>query len=160
LNAVPTIVGVNADEGRMFAGEGSSPEASARLGDSVFVESARWIARGVAQHQAKTFAFVFTRSVNGGPLPPTHSEELPFVFSTLEEPSFIKHPAPDAADLRLSALMMRMWARFATTADPNGPGLPHWPRYDRKNDAYLELGTNVRAGEAFRKAQIDALEAP
>jgi carboxylesterase type B len=158
LNAVPTIVGVNADEGRMFAGVGSSPEASAALGDSLFVEGARWIARGVAQHQAKTFAFVFTRSVNGGPLPPTHSEELPFVFSTLEEPSFIKHPAPDAADLRLSALMMRMWARFATTGDPNGPGLPQWPHYDRKSDAYLELGTNVRAGEAFRKAQIDALE--
>src|SRR6202008_72220 len=107
-NAVPTIVGVNADEGRMFAGEGSSPEASAALGDSLFVESARWIARGVALHEARAFAYVFTRSVNGAPLPPTHSEELPFVFGTLDEPSFIKHPAPDAADLRLSALLRRI----------------------------------------------------
>ena len=158
LNAVPTIVGVNADEGRMFAGEGSSPEASAALGDSVFVESARWIARGAALHQARTFAFVFTRSVNGRSVPPTHSEELPFVFGTLEEPSFIKHPAPDAEDWRLSALMMRMWARFATNGDPNGPGLPQWPRYDRSTDPYLDLGTSIRAGAAFRKDQIDALE--
>lgn len=158
LNAVPLIVGVNADEGRMFAGVGSSPEASAALGDRMFVESTRWIARGAAQHQERTFAFVFTRSVNGGATPPTHSEELPFVFGTLQEPSFIKHPAPDAGDSRLSALMMRTWARFATMADPNGAGLPQWPRYDPKTDPYLELGTNIRAGEAFRRAQIDALE--
>jgi para-nitrobenzyl esterase len=157
-NPVPMIVGVNADEGRMFAGVGSSPEASAALGDSLFVESARWIARGVAQRQRWTFAYVFTRSVNGGSLPPTHSEELPFVFGTLQEPSFIKHPAPDSEDLRLSALMMRMWARFAATSDPNGPGLPQWPPYDRRTDAYLELGTDIRAGEAFHKARIDALE--
>jgi carboxylesterase type B len=157
-NAVPTIVGVNADEGRMFAGEGSSPEASAALGDSVFVESARWIARGMAQHQARTFAYVFTRSVNGGSLPPTHSEELAFVFGTLQEPSFIKHPAPDAEDLRLSALMTRMWTRFAATADPNGPDLPRWPHYDRRADPYLELGGEIRVGEAFHRAQLDALE--
>jgi para-nitrobenzyl esterase len=124
----------------------------------MFVESTRWIARGAAHHQERTFAFVFTRSVNGGATPPTHSEELPFVFGTLQEPSFIKHPAPDAGDWRLSALMMRTWARFATTADPNGPGLPQWPRYDPKNDPYLELGTDIRAGEGFRRAQIDALE--
>lgn len=159
-HAVPTIVGVNADEGRMFAGEGSSPEASAALGDSLFVESARWIARGVALHEARTFAYVFTRSVNGGPLPPTHSEELPFVFGTLDEPSFIKHPEPDAADLRLSALLRRVWAQFATSADPNGPGFPQWPRFDTVTDSYLELGTDIRPGEAFRKTQIDALERP
>lgn len=157
-NAVPTIVGVNADEGRMFAGEGSSPQASAALGDRIFVESARWIARGVSQHQPRTFAYVFTRSVNGVPLPPTHSEELPFVFGTLDQPSFIKHPAPDAADLSLAVLLRRVWARFALSADPNGPGLPHWPRFDSAADSYVELGTPIRSGQAFHKAQIDALE--
>ena len=158
--AVPTIVGVNADEGRMFAGEGSSPAESATVGDGLFVESARWIARGMAQHEAQTFAYVFTRSVNGGPLPPTHSEELPFVFGTLDEPSFIKHPAPDAADLGLSALLRRTWAQFASSADPNGAGLSQWPRFDSRTDSYLELGTNIRPGQAFHKAQLDALDRP
>lgn len=158
LNAVPIIVGVNADEGRMFSGEGASAAQSAAIGDATFVESARWLARGASQLQAKTFAYVFTRSMNGGPLPPTHSEELPFVFGSFEQPSFIKHPTAAADDLRLSALMMRTWARFATTGDPNGPGLPKWPPYERTSDPYLEFGTVVRAGAAFRKAQLDTLD--
>lgn len=158
LNTVPLIVGVNADEGRMFAGEGATAATSAAVGDATFVESARWIARGASLHQPKTFAYVFTRSVNGGPLPPTHSEELAFVFGSFEQPSFIKHPAPAADDLRLSGLMMRTWARFAATGDPNGPGLPQWPAYERTTDPYLEFGTVTRAGTAFRKAQLDAID--
>ena len=157
-NAVPMIVGVNADEGRMFSGEGASAATSAAVGDATFVESARWIARGASQHQTKTFAYVFTRSVHGGPLPPTHSEELPFMFGSLEQPSFIKHPTATADDLRLSELMMRTWARFAATGDPNGPGLPKWPHYERTTDPYLEFGTVVQAGAAFRKAQLDAID--
>jgi para-nitrobenzyl esterase len=158
LNPVPLIVGINADEGRMFAGEGASAAASAALGDATFVESARWIARGSSRQQAKTFAYVFTRSVSDAPLPPTHSEELAFVFGSLDQPSFIKHPVPNADDWRLSQLMMRVWARFATTGDPNGPGLPQWPRYQRATDPYLDFGTPVHAGKAFRKAQLDALD--
>lgn len=158
LSAVPTIVGINADEGRMFAPQGSSPADSAALGDATFVEGARWIARGAARLQPKTFAYVFTRSVNGDPLPPTHSEELPFVFGTLERPSFIQHPAPDAHDLALAAVMQHTWARFAATGDPNGPGIPPWPRYDPATDPYLEFGTELRSGTAFHKSQIDAIE--
>lgn len=159
LDAVPMIVGVNADEGRMFSAEGASEAAIAAVGDATFVESARWIARGAARLQAKTFAYVFTRAVNGGALPPTHSEELPFVFGSLEQPSFIKHPAADADDWRLSGLIRRTWARFAADGDPNGAGLPQWPRYRRATDPYLEFGSVIRAGTGFRKAQLDAIEA-
>jgi para-nitrobenzyl esterase len=192
VNAVPVIVGVNADEGRMFSAEGSpvssadyqswvqekfgalAPEilrvnpvttasaaASARsaiIGDAMFVESTRLISRGNSQNQPRTFAYLFTRRVGGGPLPATHSEELPFVFASLEQPSFIKHPSPTPADLQLSSAMMRAWTRFATSGDPNGPGLPQWPRYDRATDPYLEFGTLIRAGRAYRKAQVDAVE--
>ncbi|MFL6601654.1 MAG: carboxylesterase/lipase family protein [Steroidobacteraceae bacterium] len=191
IDAVPTIVGVNADEGRMFADEGKpvsvadyqrwtrekfgalapdilrlNPAAtdsaaatatSAIIGDAVFVESARLIARGISQHQPKTFAYLFTRRVGGDPLPATHSEELPFVFATLDQPSFIKHPPPVPADLHLSSLMLRAWTRFAATGDPNAPGLPQWPRYDRATDPYLEFGTLIRPGQAYRRPQLDAL---
>ena len=132
---------------------------TAIVGDAMFGDSARLIARGISQHQPKTFAYVFTRSVAGNPQPATHSEELPFVFGSLEQPSFIKHPAPDATDRQLSALMMRTWARFAATGDPNGGGLPRWPAYDPATDPYLDFGTRIRAGQAYRKAQLDALEA-
>ncbi len=193
VNAVPTIVGLNAEEGRMFAADNNSvsvasyqiwvkekfgplaanilrlnPAATdaaaaaaitAIVGDAMFGESARLVARGISQHQPKTFAYVFTRSVAGRPQPATHSEELPFVFGSLEQPSFIKHPAPDAIDRQLSALMMRTWARFAATGDPNGGGLPRWPAYDPATNPYLDFGTQIRAGHAYRKVQLDALEA-
>ena len=132
---------------------------TAIVGDAMFGESARLVARGISQHQPKTFAYVFTRSVAGRPQPATHSEELPFVFGSLEQPSFIKHPAPDAIDRQLSALMMRTWARFAATGDPNGGGLPRWPAYDPATNPYLDFGTQIRAGHAYRKVQLDALEA-
>jgi para-nitrobenzyl esterase len=192
VNAVPTIVGVNADEGRMFSSEGNvvsvtgyqgwarekfgplAPEilrvnpaatdsaaaaaTSAIIGDVMFVESARLIARETSRRQPRTFAYLFTRRVGGGSLPATHSEELPFVFASLEQPSFIKHPPPTPTDLQLSSTMLRTWTRFAASGDPNGPGLPQWPRYDRATDPYLEFGTPIRPGHAYRKAQVDAVE--
>src|SRR5438046_9983142 len=78
--------------------------AAATLGDVIFGESARLIARGVSQRQPKTFAYVFSRGIADRPQPATHSEDLPFVFGTLTEPSFISHPPPVRADQRLAAL--------------------------------------------------------
>lgn len=187
--AVPTIVGVSADEGRMFAmpqtaaayrawvedrfgllaqqilrlypatsDAAASAERSAVLGDAMFDESARLIARGVAQHQPRTFAYVFTRGVAGRPQTATHSEILPFVFGTLDRPSFIRHAPPDATDRHLSETIMQAWARFAATGDPNGPGMPRWPAYSPVDDPYLELGMQVRTGVAYHRAQLDAFE--
>jgi para-nitrobenzyl esterase len=131
--------------------------ASGTRGDVMFGESARLIARRISRHQPKTFAYLFSRSVAGQPRPATHSEVLPFVFGSLDKPSFIKHPEPDGTDLQLSATMQKTLARFATHGDPNGPGLPRWPAYDRATDPYLEFGTVIRAGAAYRRAQLDAL---
>lgn len=192
VNSVPTLVGTNADEGRMFVGDdimvsratyrawvqdkfgpfagdilrldpaatddAARAAMSAVIGDGTFGESARVIARGVATHQPKTFSYLFTRSVQGRPPTPTHSEELPFVFGSLDQPSFVKHRPPDRADRKLSRTIMHAWARFAATGDPNGAGMPHWPSYDTGADPYLELGTAIRSGRAHRKAQLDAME--
>ena len=188
MRAVPTIVGIAADEGRMFApqqtvatyqawvrskfgtladkvlalnpaatDQAATAAGAAVLGDAVFGESARLIARAISLHQPKTFFYLFTRGVAGRAQPATHSEVLPFVFGSLDKPSFIPHGPPDHTDLQLSATMRQTWARFATSGDPNGPGLPHWPRYDRASDPYLEFGTIIRAGQAYRRAALDAV---
>jgi para-nitrobenzyl esterase len=188
VSAVPAIVGIAADEGRMFSPKqtlasyqawvrdkfGRSSEqllalnpaetdaaantaAAAILGDAVFGESARLIARALSQHQPKTFFYLFSRAIAGRAQPATHSEVLPFIFGSLDKPSFIPHDPPDATDLQLSATMRGAWTRFAASGDPNGSGLPHWPNYDRAGDPYLEFGTQIRAGHAYRRAGLDAL---
>jgi carboxylesterase type B len=67
--------------------------------------------------------------------------------------------APDTyndQDDRLSHSMSAAWVRFASTGDPNGPGLAKWPSF-RENEAYLEFGDRVAPGSALRKAQLDVL---
>ena len=188
VNTVPAIVGIAAEEGRMFSPQqtlasyqawvkdkfGRSSEqllalnpaatdaaantaAAEILGDAVFGESARLIARTLSQHQPKIFFYLFSRGVAGRAQVATHSEVLPFVFGSLDKPSFIPHDPPDATDLQLSATMREAWTRFAASGDPNGSGLPHWPNYDRRSDPYLEFGTQIRAGQAYRRAELDAL---
>ncbi len=61
-----------------------------------------------------------------------HSLEIPFIFGNLEDTGGLRlfdetniGPARD-----LSKIVQGYWVNFARNADPNGEGLPGWPRYD------------------------------
>jgi para-nitrobenzyl esterase len=54
-----------------------------------------------------------------------HADELPYVFGNFDSP-------PQREAVKISTLMRRYWINFATTGDPNGPGLPTWPRFTGK----------------------------
>jgi para-nitrobenzyl esterase len=45
----------------------------------------------------------------------------------------------------LSAAMESYWTNFAKTGDPNGAGLPPWPRFTPGADRYMEFGNDGRA---------------
>jgi para-nitrobenzyl esterase len=79
-----------------------------------------------------------------------HAGEIEYVFGALD--SQPKVPWEDA-DRVLSDLMMTYWSNFARAGDPNGSGLPKWPRYDEKNGfAVMHLDvTSAARPDALRK---------
>ncbi len=74
-----------------------------------------------------------------------HAVELPYVFGTLDLFSWLG--VIRQADRELSAAMRGYWTRFAATGDPNGEGVPLWPRYDEASDLHLRLDSTISAAE-------------
>jgi para-nitrobenzyl esterase len=84
--------------------------------------------RKASQGKAPVYAYSFNwRSpAEEGRLRAPHTVEIPFVFHNTDIPTVMtKSPSATAlADKTADA-----WIAFARTADPNHPGLPHWPAY-------------------------------
>jgi para-nitrobenzyl esterase len=107
-----------------------------------------------ARHPA--YGYQFDRPVPGheadGAL---HSGELPYVFGSFPKGGNIGGNFTDA-DRQLSDAIQRYWTNFAKTGDPNGPGLPEWPRFGG-TEGYMEFMPDARAvpKAGLRKAQCD-----
>ena len=87
----------------------------------------------------------FTRvplGLNGESLGAYHGVEYPYVFDT-HDPYF----AVDDTDRALQHAMQAYWVNFAKTGDPNGEGVPHWPRFEAADMMVQELGDEVFSTE-------------
>ncbi|MGH9600135.1 MAG: carboxylesterase family protein, partial [Terracidiphilus sp.] len=68
-----------------------------------------------------------------------HSDDIEYVFGTLDtRPDAVWRPE----DRRLSDEMMIYWTNFARTGNPNGPGVPDWPRYN-EDDLVIHLDSTI-----------------
>ncbi len=82
-----------------------------------------------------------------------HSDDIEYVFGTLDtRPGAEWRPE----DRKLSDEMMDYWTNFAKTGDPNGAGLPQWPRFD-KDGMILHLDSETTAGPDTTHARYEFL---
>ena len=65
-----------------------------------------------------------------------HSSEYPYIFGTLD----VLSRDWTAADRKLAGQMQAYWTNFARAGDPNGTGLPAWPKVDASDGATMQLG--------------------
>ncbi|HLI83456.1 MAG TPA: carboxylesterase family protein [Bryobacteraceae bacterium] len=129
-----------------------------------FRDEAAWHMRRWAQDQTKagkkSYLYYFTHEPPASPNAKgprrrgaTHVAEVPYVFQTPGQ-----RPWTDV-DRQLSDTMSSYWVNFASTGDPNGRNLPHWPAFDpKKNPDPMVLGDKIGPGPGPDPAHLDFFE--
>jgi len=108
---------------------------------------------------APTYAYMWTH-VEPGPQAAHwrafHSSEIPYVFQTLGA-------APErdfsAADRALSMRISTYWLNFVRTGDPNGAGLPRWPRFDPAAPRVQVIDDAIRTQPLLPTEKLAAMRA-
>lgn len=106
---------------------------------SMMIEPARYLASEMTAAGQPAWHYRFSyvaRSMraewDGAP----HATDIPYAFDTVAAKYGDKLAPEDAGIARAFHAYL---VNFARSGDPNGPGLPAWPRYDRQSDALLDF---------------------
>jgi para-nitrobenzyl esterase len=153
--------------------DGEALESAAALASDTFIGYAtwKWIQLHAADGKAPVYRFSFDRKI---PVPPDqkspggapvtaadigarHAGEIEYVFGMLDT---VPKVTWEPADRTLSDQMMTYWSNFARSGDPNGKGLPRWPKYDAATGAgVLHLDTTIAVKPDAHRARYEALDA-
>jgi para-nitrobenzyl esterase len=124
-----------------------SARAALDYGSDVFIAFStwRWIDADTKTGDAPVYRYHFELAAPPSKFHPGsyafHSDDIEYVFGTLDtRPGAVWRPE----DRKLSGEMMDYWTNFAKTGDPNGTGLPQWPRFD-KDSSILHLDSEITA---------------
>jgi para-nitrobenzyl esterase len=135
----------------------------ALLTDYIFRNSTIQLLEAQCKHQVNTYNYTFTLPSPAleGKLGACHALELPFVFHTLDNPSFQDLIGKDPDFDTVSHKIMDAWIAFARTGNPNHDGIPHWPSYDVEKRSTMLMNKEFKVAEKFlddeRAAWLDNL---
>ena len=147
-------------------------ESAASLASDVFIRYAtwKWIEMQEKTGESPVYRYQFDRKIPIAPgtkingklataedIGARHAGEIEYVFGALDS---VPDVTWEAGDRPLSDLMMTYWSNFAKSGDPNGPGLPTWPRYRGVDGALvMHLDVTSRALPVSTRARYETLDA-
>lgn len=112
---------------------------SAIAADKAMIEPARFIVREMSAAGKPVYEYRFSyvatsmrKQWQGAP----HATEIPFVFDTVAA-RYGNDLTPE--DEKVAQAANEYWVNFGKAGDPNGRGLPEWPRYNAKQDLLLNF---------------------
>jgi para-nitrobenzyl esterase len=111
------------------------------------LRSSHTLATRKSAQSAPVYAYIFTHDIppQDFVLKAPHTAEIPYIMDNVElSPLFAG--ATDA-DKALGKTLSATWVKFATTGDPNGAGLPEWPKFDAAKRPTMFLAPDAKVVE-------------
>jgi len=127
--------------------------------DQEMIEPARYAAKIYSARGLTAYEYRFSYvpvSERGSVKGAKHASDNGFVFGTYGGRDHKLAPADQA----MTDAMVAYWSNFAKTGNPNGNGLPVWPKYSAESDSLMNFTVDGPvAMKDPRKAKLDVMEA-
>jgi para-nitrobenzyl esterase len=84
-----------------------------------------------------------------------HGVDVPYVFQTLAPNDQKLTPG----DRTISETVSTYWTNFAKQGNPDGPGVPHWPRFTERDRQVMYFRNEARPGPVPSADALEVLDA-
>lgn len=123
--------------------------------DMIFAASGfKWAIVQSSKGKAPIYVYYFSRKLPATPdfvkYGAFHTGEVAYVMDNLK---FLHRPW-EAADHQLAAAMSNYWINFIKFGNPNGKGLPVWPKFNTKTYTAMVFDKKVAAGQVPDKDEL------